>query len=143
VCSLVLWFKLRFLLLRHTPGTSGCEIIPTQQLNLEVDQETTCRFASGMCLDSDTGAFSIDTDFVDSNTDLGINTPSEDRITWRKVTTCAPLVINSSFVSDWENSAGPSDHSLVYNIKNLPGDQFKYYRYGEWDTLDYNGTWQN
>jgi hypothetical protein len=96
-----------------------------------------------MCLDSDTGAFSIDTDFVDSNTDLGINTPSEDRITWRKVTTCAPLVINSSFVSDWENSAGPSDHSLVYNIKNLPGDQFKYYRYGEWDTLDYNGTWQN
>lgn len=48
-----------------------------------------CPFGKAICAQSD--AFRLDSGFIDSNHHLGINSPPEYRIRFRKITTCAPI----------------------------------------------------
>jgi hypothetical protein len=49
-----------------------------------------CPF-DGMCLGPPNSSLHMDTGFIDSRDDLGINSRDEDRIQWRKNATCIPI----------------------------------------------------
>lgn len=49
-----------------------------------------CPFSNGMCLHN-TSVLQLDTGYLDSHTDFGINAAPDDRFAYRNVATCAPL----------------------------------------------------
>ncbi|THX66567.1 hypothetical protein D6C98_02783 [Aureobasidium pullulans] len=53
-----------------------------------------CPFPTGRCR-GDTGAYSMDTGPLESFRALGINSKPSDRVTYRKVTTCSPIHVDS------------------------------------------------
>lgn len=62
--------------------------------------EGPCPFAEHMC-QGDTKAFVMDTGYIDSYTDLGVNAKPHDRLKYRRITSCA--VINSTGrVAGWD-----------------------------------------
>jgi hypothetical protein len=68
-----------------------CRSYVQQQISWKTNSNATCPFASGMCYFSDTAAYEMDTGPIDSHQGFGLNGPQSERITYRKVTTCAPL----------------------------------------------------
>ena len=73
-------------------------------------------------------AFQVDTGHVDSSRDLGINSPVEDRVQFKKMLTCVPLLAEEKFSSNWTVGG------------YLPGDSIKYYFLGV-TTRGFNYTW--
>jgi hypothetical protein len=74
-----------------TGNNLECSTFPKSALTYSIDVNASCPFASEMCLQGETAAFSVDTGLLDSRDDLGINTPDFGRVQFRKVNTCAPL----------------------------------------------------
>lgn len=68
-----------------------CNIYARTRLALHATTNASCPFQSGMCLEGDTAAFTMDTGLLDSREDLGMNTPDDDRLLFRKSVSCAPL----------------------------------------------------
>ncbi|KAL5360493.1 hypothetical protein BJX96DRAFT_184582 [Aspergillus floccosus] len=78
----------------YEPGADRlpqCNIYAQTRLALHTTTNASCPFQSGMCLEGDTAAFAMDTGLLDSRDDLGINTPDDDRLLFRKFVSCAPL----------------------------------------------------
>ena len=105
----------------------GCGVYHRQSLPFTVNPNATCPFASGLCLFNDNSAFAMDTGFLDSHADLGINAPPQHRVLFRRVTTCAPIhaaqwatqVNESGFGPVWYINAGPnppSNYTFSYVI---------------------------
>lgn len=110
-----------------------CQIYMTSQLPYERDQNASCPFAKGICLISDTAALRMDTGLLDSHAIFGINTPQKDRVTYRRVTTCAPIT-TEGFMSyqnttRYDGSGEEKDDRLIN------------YNYGP--VLHSDGTWYN
>lgn len=74
----------------HNVSSNNCNAYGRRPLNWSMSTIDTCPFASEMCADSP--AVRLDSGWIDSAMDLGINAPLEDRITYRDVVECAPLV---------------------------------------------------
>ncbi|OAP59265.1 hypothetical protein AYL99_06563 [Fonsecaea erecta] len=72
-------------------SSTTCNTYIRQQIRWSEDQNANCPFESGTCLLGDTAALKLDTGYIDSHTVLGINSRERDRISYRRVTTCAPL----------------------------------------------------
>ena len=122
-----------------------CRTYTVQQIGWKTNPNVTCPFASGMCYFSDTAAYEMDTGPIDSHIHLGLNTPKSERITYRKVTTCAPLHTkkftklvdgtytingsprNTTFVRIHFGmiGTGPADWTFQYNTNALV-DEFEY-----------------
>lgn len=68
-----------------------CGALPNSNLTWASDQNASCPFDRGVCLFSDTAAFSMTSAKLDSHEHLGINARSQDRLTLQKTATCAPL----------------------------------------------------
>lgn len=58
---------------------------------VSVDYSAECPFASNMCR-TNASNLRIDSGYIDSNRDLGLNAPTDERFSWRTVLHCAPLV---------------------------------------------------
>ena len=110
-----------------TPSKIGCNIYAKSNISSQVNNETACPFNDAICIGTDS-AFTIDTGYLDSDLDFGINARKEDRIQYRKVMTCSPLH-TTDYMSNW--TSGPED--------SLPEDQYLYYYYGP--TSDSNWTY--
>ena len=65
-----------------------CNTYATPYISWE-GKKAECAFKDGICYGNNT--FQMDTGFVDSHHDLGVNTPWRDRLKYRKVTTCSVL----------------------------------------------------
>ncbi|KPI44889.1 uncharacterized protein AB675_2328 [Cyphellophora attinorum] len=63
-------------------------------------QVADCPFDTHLCI---ADAIQFDSGFINSHTHLGINAGSEDRIEYRRVTTCAPIT-TEGHVSNWVNA---------------------------------------
>lgn len=84
-----------------------------------------CAFKEGMCWRNHT--YQMDTGLIDSHFDLGINTPQQERLKYRRVTTCSVIgeegYINDSndtMVTTW--NYGPTEGSnftINYNKNSL------------------------
>lgn len=78
------------------------------------NRNASCPFEEGICkLKQDN--IILDTGFIDSHHHLGLNTPAEDRVLFRRVTSCAPLETER-----FKRSAPRNDS----------GFNFTYYSYG-------------
>lgn len=99
-----------------------CKSYAQPQIKWTTNQNASCPFAKGTCLMSDTAAYSMDTGPIDSHDVLGINAPMQDRITYRKVTTCAPLH-TKGFVTNWNATGAPG-------TPGKPGDLIQKVWYG-------------
>jgi len=75
----------------NNTDTPQCNTYTTPRINWTTNQNVSCPFASGTCLLSPTAAYQIDTGPLDSHHVLGLNAESSERVTARKVATCAPV----------------------------------------------------
>jgi hypothetical protein len=62
-----------------------------------INMTAACPFGSGACL---TDAVRYDTGILNSNKDIGINSPPTDSISFRRVTTCAPIRVDN-YATEW------------------------------------------
>jgi len=71
-------------------NTDGCSTYVKPQLKLFVNRNATCPFKTKICK-TQTGNLILDSGYIDSNNDLGINSDPRGRIQMRIVHQCAPL----------------------------------------------------
>lgn len=69
-----------------------CTTYPQRQIRWETRRNVSCPFESHRCLNNMAVAF--DTGELDTFKVFGINTAPKDRLTYRRVTTCAPLYLD-------------------------------------------------
>jgi len=75
----------------QSTASNGCATFVKSSLPRKVDRNDRCPFSKEMCI-SDAGNIVIDTGYLSSLDDFGINAPPEDRFLYRRVHRCAPLV---------------------------------------------------
>ena len=69
-----------------------CNTYIVPRIDFDTNGNASCPFGRDMCMISPTAAFEMDTGRISSHSILGINGPTSDRVEYRKVSTCAPLV---------------------------------------------------
>ena len=67
---------------------SDCQNFITQQLPFRLIRDAKCPFSNGLCANS---SLEIDSDYLYSDTHLGLNTAQSDRIAYRRKMTCSVL----------------------------------------------------
>lgn len=67
-----------------------CATFAQERVQAKVSRNTSCPFDPEICLLGNEN-LSIDTGYIDSHNDLGLNTPPKDRFRYRRVMACAPL----------------------------------------------------
>ncbi|KAH9894506.1 hypothetical protein F4778DRAFT_794546 [Xylariomycetidae sp. FL2044] len=72
-------------------GTVGCGRFAKPRLPTTLNTSAACPFPEEMCR-SPSRNIRLDTGFLDSHKDFGLNSPPDQRVLWRKVLQCAPLV---------------------------------------------------
>ena len=119
---------------RADMGTDNslCNGLTRPSLASTVNLNDICPFEGDIC---ETNAVTLDTSYLDSNKDLGINAPPKDRIQFRKVASCA-VIEADKFGSDWVSEDTPP---LLPTdpITSVPGVGYKYYYLG---TLTFAGV---
>ncbi|KAI9885824.1 MAG: hypothetical protein M1823_002354 [Watsoniomyces obsoletus] len=73
---------------RNTPA---CNRFVRPSISWKKDVNATCPFDPALCLLGNRTSMSMDTGYLDSLTDFGINLRPSDRVIYRRVTTCAPI----------------------------------------------------
>jgi len=94
-----------------------CHRFVQQEIKWTTDFNASCPFSPGMCLGGDTAAFEMDTGPIDSHKTLGLNSARENRVLYRRKTTCAPLVTIEPYAE------------LIPG--KLPGEEYALYHYGD------------
>lgn len=74
-----------------TSGMFACSTFVRDHLPASVDDEAPCPFSGGICRSNDSN-LRLDTGLLDSQHHLGVNSRPEQRIFFRSVLHCAPLV---------------------------------------------------
>lgn len=69
---------------------SSCNLFAKAAIDLKYSYMD-CPFGDEICLQQTNGAFQVDTGYINSDKDLGINSRKEHSVNYRRVTTCAPL----------------------------------------------------
>ncbi|KAL9116911.1 MAG: hypothetical protein Q9187_006560 [Circinaria calcarea] len=79
---------------KNSTTIQNCPTFLQKSLPWTSDHSAECPFPGGekICLSNSTN-LRLDTGYINSNFDLGINSPHEDRFLYRRVTECAPLNI--------------------------------------------------
>ena len=75
-----------------TDNLLQCNSYPQKQIKWQTSTNVSCPFSAGRCLGN--LAVSFDTGPVDTHEIFGLNAPPKDRVTYRRRTTCAPLVLD-------------------------------------------------
>jgi hypothetical protein len=113
-----------------------CNSMATTQLSWNTTTQYVCPFDSSVCLAS-VPSVTYDTGFLSSHKDLGLNAQEQDRIWYRKRTTCT-ILNDARFVSDWKNVSATADSPAkrvvdAYYGPNPLADRNATYSYSEWD----------
>ena len=96
-----------------------CENYIVGALNQIINWNASCPFDESLCL---TDAIEIDTGYIDSAIDLGINAKPADRVLYRKTISCAVLSSDSPYFG---SEVGPMPNNTAY-----PDDNMTYFYYG-------------
>ena len=109
---------------QSSTSLEGC--LPYGRRKLTWSKDTAaCPFDKSMCIDN--AAVTFDTGYLDTHLDLGINTPSEYRVQFRGISTCAPIT-TKGFASDWLNS---TQADLPASSDATPDELFLEFYYGK------------
>jgi hypothetical protein len=87
-----------------------------------------CPFEDQMCA---TPTISFDTGMLSSHDDLGVNTPADNRITFRKKMSCSSIAADEKFSSPWTSNA--TAPFWPWEADPGPGAMYKYYYLGNQD----------
>lgn len=88
-----------------------------------VDVQAGCPFGNDACM---TKAFRVDSGLLDSNKDIGLNAPTKDTVSFRRVTTCAPIQVKR-YSTVWQ-----ANLTEVYGKQT--NTSVKFYEFGKSDT---------
>ncbi|KAH7131015.1 hypothetical protein EDB81DRAFT_696176 [Dactylonectria macrodidyma] len=94
-----------------------CQQFVQQEISWTGKSNATCPFSSGMCLGGDDAAFEMDSGMIDSHDTLGINAAKENRVLYRRKSTCAPVITKEPYAE------------LIPG--RYPGEEFALYYYGD------------
>ena len=112
-------------------SSSTCTVLPKSHLEFAQKDQQACPFEPHMCHKQSKSVI-FDTGFIDSHHDLGVNAPSSDRLSYRRLTTCA--VLNSTGylveVADAGNSTNGTSALTTtyayYGPKTYTSDNYTY-----------------
>jgi hypothetical protein len=113
-----------------------CNSMATTRLSWNTTTQQACPFDSSVCL-ANVPSVIYDTGFLSSHQDLGLNAQEQDRIWYRKRTTCT-ILNDARFVSDWKNISATANSPAkrvvdAYYGPNPLADRNATYSYSEWD----------
>ncbi|KAI1079547.1 hypothetical protein F5B20DRAFT_571027 [Whalleya microplaca] len=131
-------------------GTLGCDLYTLRRLPTVKNSTAACPFPGNICR-SNSSNLVLDSGLINSHDHLGINFPSSERILWRKVLSCAPLV-TTGYSSNYSNAygnytryyygpPGPLAHSVnnfSYETMDIES-QYRYESTGEDGDIIYTG----
>jgi len=103
-------------------GSVDCASFSRKSIPYKMNVSTPCPFSKEIC---NGAAITLDTGFIHSDRDLGLNTHAKDRISIRKKTTCVPLSAEK-YSDGWVHIS--DDMALLYNMP--PGELFKGWKLG-------------
>lgn len=112
-----------------------CPTYAKQQLDWTVNANASCPFNDTICNLNGTNSYQMDTGPINSHSDLGINAVDENRITYRKATTCAPLhtgpffLLSNTTRFDQNYDANVIDIIQYFFMDEYPGIQSYTYAY--------------
>ncbi|KAH0558778.1 hypothetical protein GP486_004582 [Trichoglossum hirsutum] len=104
-----------------------CKIFTKSFLELKADRSASCPFGKEMCVLGH--GLTIDTGYLNSDLDLGVNAPENDRIWFRRVSSWTPLPTTNYTGAGWVTLNG-----------TIPGDKFLLYYYGQSPSINKNYT---
>ncbi|KAK5174886.1 uncharacterized protein LTR77_000022 [Saxophila tyrrhenica] len=104
------------------PDRHLCDGFAVPKLHRFAGTETSCPFATNVCLPGVQG-YQIDSGYLDSLHELGINFPPKDRLKYRKVTTCAMLNDGGSYTQRSDLGTG-----YFYGMMSS-GSNWTFYQY--------------
>lgn len=126
-----------------------CNAFVKRKLPTTITTNASCPFPEEMCRTKN-GNIIFDTGYLDSHKDLGINTPPEDRVLFRRVSTCAPLVTDGYRRS--HNYSDGEEYVQYYYGQELLQSQLQHHDYAsltdeekrnltiEWPNATLNGA---
>lgn len=80
-----------------TPDPLQCNQYAQRSISWKSYQNSSCPFSSDICVLGSNAGYEMDTGPLDSHKALGINAPKQDRVHYRKVTTCSPISAKKHF----------------------------------------------
>jgi hypothetical protein len=90
-----------------------------------VDMNATCPFGGDACL---VKAVRFDSGLLSSNDDVGINSPLQQSLQFRRVTTCAPIRVDR-YATEWRENL-----TQAYYQRNDTTTSAKFFEFGRSDT---------
>jgi hypothetical protein len=76
----------------NNSNARDCNIFVKDRLPFTSDRMASCPFPGNVCRHQDNGNLFLDTGYLNSHYDFGMNTRPEERFLYRRTTHCAPLV---------------------------------------------------
>ena len=112
----------------------SCNAYGPKNIDWSIEMSRDCPFSSEMCLDTQSVRF--DTGYVNSALHLGVNSPPEDRVTYRNVLHCSPIKADGFTSQPLDNVTG------LVGIYPSPGAKKTWveYMYGENTATGSNAT---
>ncbi|ROW07011.1 hypothetical protein VPNG_06668 [Cytospora leucostoma] len=93
----------------NAPGVFDCTNFVRDHIGGTIDNQAACPFHDGICRSNDSN-IRLDSGYIDSREDFGLNMPDDQRIFFRQVLHCAPLNTQGSA----RNSSTSSDNYTQY-----------------------------
>jgi hypothetical protein len=115
---------------KNSSITSGCVSYAPKKVQWTTATNIPCPFDAKICYQNTT--VRLDSGFVDSLVHLGMNAPKKDRVLYRKVAECTPLVYDG-YVQDWHDMNGTIFRAGEVNeeiVQTHPGELFLEWFYG-------------
>lgn len=115
---------------------TDCNVLARPRLTWSVTTDRSCPFDPLVCRTA-VPCVTYDTGLLSSHDDLGLNAAVQDRIWYRKRTSCAVLN-DARFVSDWKNIPATADSPAkrvvdAYYGPNPLADRNATFSFSEWD----------
>lgn len=111
-----------------TKPSTNCNAYGRHLLSLKTSTHRTCPFDSSICVNET--VVRMDSGYVDSLLDLGINSSPSDRVTFRKVVECAPLKTEGFTKSFTSENLTQDVVSLVSDIDTVQSHIYEAFYYG-------------
>ncbi|KAF2138395.1 uncharacterized protein K452DRAFT_277538 [Aplosporella prunicola CBS 121167] len=118
-------------------GMQNCDAYTKQRLPTKIYRNASCPFEEDMCK-LKFGNIVFDTGYLDSNSDLGINAPANERILFRRVSSCAPLE-TEGFQDSFQMSGENFNHTR-YNFGKAMDGLGTYYNQSTYEHADFTWT---
>lgn len=126
---------------KNSSVTSDCVSYAPKEIEWTTTIKNACPFDTKICYQNKTVRF--DSGLLDTTTELGINAQKPDRVLYRNVVECAPLMRDGYISDDWHDINGTRlrPGNVDGNILNTqPGEKWIEWYYGPGELLGLNST---